>query len=107
MTALRPTAAVAFWRDPRHAQPIEREPRPDDAARWRDHVFDGVAHRCAQPITFTPYASARPCSARCRFCSENLVNAQSGMRAARLRPGPGYFAMLDHALAALRGLPLS
>ncbi|KAF1045479.1 MAG: hypothetical protein GAK35_01350 [Herbaspirillum frisingense] len=59
----------------------------------------------AQPVTFTPYASSRPCSARCRFCSETL--ADGGAHAAGLRPRADYFDRLRAALAALRGLPLS
>ena len=109
MTALPPAETCAP--DPRIAgltgQLRLREPSPDDADRWHEHVLDGVRYRCAQPITFTPYAASKPCSARCRFCSETLVNEDASLRAARLRPGPGYFAALQRALAALRGLPLS
>ncbi|MFX7620792.1 hypothetical protein ABTJ52_20545, partial [Acinetobacter baumannii] len=82
-----------------------REPDQDDARRWRRWEIGGRTVQIAQPVTFTPYASAQPCSARCRFCSETLD--EGGPHAAALRPGPQYGAQLRQALAALRGLPLS
>jgi hypothetical protein len=85
-----------------------REPDADDAQRWITHTLGGVARRLAQPLTFTPYASARACSARCRFCSETLIDdTASGPMSATLRPGPDYFALLRRALHALQGVPLS
>ncbi|WAS91193.1 hypothetical protein [Nannocystis punicea] len=78
----------------------------DDGARVVDHPVAGVVHRFALPLTFTPFASARPCSARCVFCSETLVHRDAARMSAALRPGPGYFAGLARALAELRGLPL-
>lgn len=85
-----------------------RAPIVGDALRWHTHTIGGRTLRFAQPLTLTPYASARPCSARCRFCSETLVDeTASGTRAAGLRPGPHYFAYLRAALEALRGVPLS
>lgn len=85
---------------------VERVPRPDDGSRWVRVQVSGRAYRFAQPITFTPYAAARACSARCQFCSETLVPVRSGPVAARMRPGPGYFDALAHALDQLRGVPL-
>ena len=38
-----------------------------------DHAIDGVPRRISTSVTFTPFASAQPCSARCRFCSETLI----------------------------------
>jgi hypothetical protein len=61
----------------------------------------------AEPITFTPFASAKPCSARCVFCSETLVHRESRVLSASLRPGPDYELGLRRALRELRGLPLS
>lgn len=88
--------------------PLRRRlPPDDDATRWVSHVIGGRRHRVAQPITFTPYAAARPCSARCRFCSENLRETDAGHAAATLRPRVDYFDALRGALAQLRGLPLS
>jgi len=88
--------------------PLRRRlPPEDDATRWVSHIIGDRRYRVAQPITFTPYASARPCSARCLFCSENLREVDAGRAAATLRPGPGYFDALRGALAQLRGLPLS
>lgn len=79
----------------------------DDPARWRRWTLGGREYLIAQPVTFTPYASARPCSARCRFCSENLRLADGGRAAAALRPEADYFEGLRRALDALAGLPLS
>lgn len=85
-----------------------REPPPDDAARWHSHEIAGRALRFARPLTFTPYAATRPCSARCAFCSENLRDdAAPGVPAATLRPGARYFDHLRAALAALRDVPLA
>ena len=85
-----------------------REPPPADAARWHAHELGGRALRFARPLTFTPYAATRPCSARCGFCSENLRDDHApGVAAAKLRPGARYFDDLRAALAALRGVPLS
>lgn len=84
-----------------------RAPDPADEERWRWHTIGGRAYRIAQPVTFTPYASAQPCSARCRFCSETLVETGAARPSSGLRPGPDYFASLENALHELRGLPLS
>ncbi|XLZ68899.1 hypothetical protein ABT364_20450 [Massilia sp. SR12] len=84
-----------------------RAPDPTDEERWRRHTIGGRVHRIAQPVTFTPYASAQPCSARCRFCSETLLESGGGRPSSALRPGPGYFKALTSALEQLRGLPLS
>ncbi|MGF6348353.1 hypothetical protein [Variovorax sp. W2I14] len=84
-----------------------RTPLAHEAARWHTHIIGGVARRFAQPITFTPYASVRPCSARCSFCSENLRKTEGGTPASRLRPASDYFDGLARALRALRGVPLS
>ena len=84
-----------------------RSPPISEQNRWHDHVINACTYRFAQPLTLTPYASARACSARCRFCSENLRNNLGSDRpAASLRPGPNYFADLRRALAALKGVPL-
>ncbi|MGO4774526.1 hypothetical protein AB4084_03210, partial [Lysobacter sp. 2RAB21] len=88
-------------------QLARRAPVEHDATRWHAHSLGGRRYRFAQPITFTPYASVRPCSARCRFCSETLQPVERGTMAQTLRPGPDYFATLSQALAQLRGLPLS
>lgn len=95
-------------RDAVAALPLRRRlPPDDDATRWVSHVIGGRQYRVAQPITFTPYAAARPCSARCTFCSENLRETGAGRAAATLRPRADYFDALRGALAQLRGLPLS
>lgn len=87
---------------------VLRGPPVADAARWIHHEVGGARHRFAQPLTLTPYAAARACSARCRFCSETLRDDNaSPVRASSLRPGPGYLSQLRAALACLDGLPLS
>lgn len=87
---------------------VLREPGTADAARWRTHTLAGRTYRLAQPLTFTPYASARACSARCRFCSETLVDdTAAGPMSASLRPGVDYFDSLGRALQVLKGVPLS
>lgn len=88
-------------------QLARRAPVEHDATRWHPHSIDGARYRFAQPITFTPYASVRPCSARCRFCSETLRPLEGGTMAQTLRPADDYFETLAQALAQLRGLPLS
>jgi MoaA/NifB/PqqE/SkfB family radical SAM enzyme len=70
------------------------------------HDFGSGPRRVAQPITFTPYASVRECSARCLFCSEALVHRETRVAGASLRPGPEYPRQLRRALRALRGLPI-
>jgi len=84
-----------------------RTPPLNEPARWHTHTIGGVVRRLAQPLTFTPYASVKPCSARCGFCSENLRKTGGGTSASRLRPAPDYFDGLSRALRALRGVPLS
>lgn len=84
----------------------QRAPALDETARWRQHSINGRDFVFAQPITFTPYAAASPCSARCQFCSENLRDANGTASSSTLRPGPRYFEQLRRALRALEGLPL-
>ncbi len=66
----------------------------------------GTARTFAPGTTFTPFASARACSARCRFCSETLVHKDATQLTAALRPGPGHAEKLARALAAVRPVPL-
>ena len=73
--------------------------------RLVEHRFDGRPWPVAQPVTFTPFASVRPCSARCVFCSETLWHKDARILSASLRPGPSYFDGLAAVLDALRGLP--
>lgn len=89
------------------AEVVLRAADEDDATRWRQCTLAGREFLVAQPVTFTPYAAARPCSARCRFCSENLRLADGGVAAATLRPDVRYFDGLRRALAALTALPVS
>ncbi|MFC0682581.1 hypothetical protein ACFFGH_32530 [Lysobacter korlensis] len=86
---------------------VRRAPPPHDESRWHRATLGDHVRRFAQPITLTPYASARACSARCRFCSETLRPAHGGTMAARLRPGADYFALLRKALSQVRGIPMS
>lgn len=100
---------AALWAHLCGAAPalLRRAPPADDPSRWVSHRIGERAYRVAQPITFTPYAAARPCSARCRFCSETLRPREGGRAASALRPQDDYFDALRDALAQLRGLPLS
>jgi hypothetical protein len=84
-----------------------RVPQQSETSRWHTLRIGERAYRVALPITFTPYASVRPCSARCGFCSENLRQHGGGLAAAMLRPGPDYFAQLSAALQLLHNVPLS
>ncbi|MBI1889858.1 MAG: hypothetical protein HYS18_04370 [Burkholderiales bacterium] len=84
-----------------------RVPEVSNAARWKKHVIDGRMYEVAQPVTFTPYASAAPCSARCRFCSETLIERVGGKPSSAIRPREEYFDQLQLALRQLTGLPLS
>ncbi|MBB5864760.1 radical SAM protein [Xanthomonas sp. 3058] len=84
-----------------------RVPLQNQASRWHALRIGERDYRVALPVTLTPYASVRPCSARCGFCSENLRQTHGGVAAATLRPGPDYFAQLSAALQLLREVPLS
>lgn len=75
--------------------------------RLTRHEIEGVPYRVALPVTFTPFASVKPCSARCVFCSETLMHKESARLSATLRPRSDYFDGLARALKALHGLPLS
>ena len=86
---------------------ILREPRYDQYDRWVNHSIMGQDYVFSQPITFTPYASVKPCSARCKFCSENLRSLFSKQNTSLLRPDSDYFNTLEKALSELQGLPLS
>lgn len=67
-------------------------------------AFGGM-RRFAQPLSFTPFASASPCSARCVFCSETLPHRDRTGMTAGLRPGSAYLTGLGVVLQALRTLP--
>lgn len=88
-------------------QLARRAPVEHERHRWHRQRIGGRDYRVAQPVTFTPYAAVRPCSARCRFCSETMRPIDGGTMAQTLRPADDYFDMLARALAQLRGLPLS
>jgi hypothetical protein len=84
-----------------------RAPPLSDPLRWRAHVIDHRTWQVAQPVTFTPYAAAQPCSARCGFCSENLRRQDGGRAAATIRPQADYHLQLASVLERLRGVPMS
>lgn len=87
---------------------VLRDAPAQDAARWHEHEIGGRSYRFARPLTLTPYASARACSARCRFCSETLRDGTaSSTMPASLRPSHRYADSLREALKALEGVPLS
>lgn len=83
-----------------------RTPSADDE-RWLHHTIGGIEYLFGQPITFTPFASAKPCSARCTFCSETLQHRDSNLLSASIRPQADYFDGLRRALEELKHLPLS
>lgn len=66
----------------------------------------GEERTFALPLTLTPFASARPCSARCTFCSETLQHRDATRLSASLRPGPRYGDQLRAVLRDLRELPI-
>lgn len=68
------------------------------------HQFGEKEHTVSLPVTFTPFASAKNCSARCVFCSETLIFKEASRLSASIRPDAGYFAGLQKALKALKGL---
>jgi hypothetical protein len=74
------------------------------ATLW--HAVGGKMVQFHQPITFTPFAAAQPCSARCRFCSETIVTTTTTTLAASLRPGPTHRAALAAALDSVRPVPI-
>ncbi len=97
--------------------PLERSPyfsrlrglplqRRLDDGHTVEHPIGAELRTVAQPVTFTPFASVRPCTARCRFCSEALVHDDTVRLSATLRPGPTYAARLRDVLSELRGLPM-
>ena len=58
------------------------------------------------PVTLTPYASAKACSARCQFCSENLrEDSRAPLTSSQLRPTDSYFSHLQNALDTLINVP--
>ena len=86
---------------------VHREPAEQDVDRWVRHRIGDNEHQVALPVTFTPYASAKPCSARCHFCSENLRELHDNQHSSVLRPKAHYFFQLAETLKKLQGLPLS
>jgi hypothetical protein len=80
--------------------------KPMQGAPHVRHSFGGIERDVALPVTFTPFASARPCSARCTFCSETLVHDESRVLSASLRPRASYAHDLASCLRVLEGLPI-
>lgn len=68
--------------------------------------FLNQEHHVALPVTFTPFASVEPCTARCTFCSETLIYKHSTQLSANLRPGTQYMDQLAQALAYVREVPV-
>lgn len=65
----------------------------------------GATKRVARPITFTPFASVEPCTARCHFCSETLIYKKATQLSATLRPGKDYFPLLKNAFEVTGQIP--
>ena len=70
------------------------------------HSINGTKFPIALPLTFTPYASTRACSARCWFCSENFKKKNQKRKASSLRPTEVYFDQLNTILKAIKHIPL-
>lgn len=86
---------------------IQREPTENETDRWVSHQIGNRQYHIALPVTFTPYASVKSCSARCHFCSENLREIHHHQHSSMLRPSKSYFSQLTSALEQLRDVPLS
>ncbi len=56
-------------------------------------------------MTFTPFASVEPCTARCHFCSETLIYKKATQLSATLRPGTDYFHQLKNAFHETGHIP--
>lgn len=78
----------------------------DRLEQQQEHSLFGQDRVFSDPLTFTPFAAARPCSARCHFCSETLRHRGQKRLAASLRPTAGYHDRLTAVLAELKGLRL-
>lgn len=70
------------------------------------HSINGVTYQVSLPVTFTPFASVKNCSARCIFCSETLCHKEATVLSASLRPAGNYFEGLRLALRSLLGIPI-
>ncbi|MFF2553710.1 radical SAM protein [Nocardia sp. NPDC058058] len=84
---------------------VDIDERIGEGAELVTHRIGDREHTFSLPLTFTPFASAQPCSARCVFCSETLRHRDATVLSAGLRPGPDYFDGLARSLRELRGLP--
>ena len=78
-------------------------PRPPVARTLRGQTF------WLRPgLTFTPYANPTPCTARCAFCSEELLRRDADRLSAKtlVADDDRYFAALSLALSELTGLDM-
>lgn len=91
---------------PRLGGRVDLEIKVPPPTRYQTHRFEDEVREVALPVTFTPFASSRPCTARCVFCSETLLHEEARRLSAQLRPGPRYLEGLRRALRALEGLPI-
>lgn len=66
----------------------------------------GSEYELRDHLTFTPYANPRPCSARCRFCSEELLRKNQKHLSSKqfIREFTSYFSALKRVLADLQGV---
>lgn len=69
------------------------------------YLLAGAQRKVARPVTFTPFASVEPCTARCHFCSETLLYKKATKLSATLRPGDKYFDHLECAFDATGKIP--
>jgi hypothetical protein len=93
-----------------------RETRSFRDGRWRtfeppppvERTLRGRAALLRPGLTFTPYANPTPCTARCAFCSEELLRVDGDRLTAHrtIEDHGRYFAGLDRAWRELEGFPM-
>lgn len=79
---------------------VQRNAQVAEKFRIKDQYY-----KIQLPITFTPYAAAQPCSARCWFCSENLrFDDHKGSNTIKMIDQ--YHLHLNEVLSKLGSIPL-
>lgn len=75
------------------------------ALEIKKYKIGSSERKVAHPVTFTPFASKEPCTARCQFCSEALIYKHATQLSASLRPRADYFKQLQRAFEFLGSVP--
>jgi hypothetical protein len=68
------------------------------------HQINHSLYEIGLPVSFTPFASVKVCSARCQFCSETLIHQHASQLSSSLRPSASYAKQLRTAMRELIGL---